>query len=151
GETEAQKAFRHELLDELAVQIKSLINDGGTLALSLDLDRKKHDLSLGLRLTPKPGTDLAKDIAALGGAKSVGASLVGKASAMHATVRLAMPAKLRKTFGPVIEEVATKAVAAEKDKEKAALLKELLDALKPTAKAGVLDAGLDFRGPGKGG
>lgn len=150
-ETEAQKKLRGAMLDEMAVRVKELINDGSALVLQLDLDRKAHDLSASLTLAGKPGSPLAKDIRNMGLTRSVAASLIGSNSAMNGYFSVGLPATVRRALEPVIDEGIKKAVAAESDRTKRDLLSDLLDAVKPTAKAAELDAGFDIRGPGKGG
>jgi hypothetical protein len=150
GETESGKNLRHAVLDEIAVRLKSLLNDGQTLSLRLDLDRKTHDLSVAMNLTAQSGSDLAKLIAEAGSAKSVAASLIGSDSAMHALVHLALPASIRKVLGPAVDDMVKAALGKEKDEDRRAMLAELLKAVTPTVKAGRFDAAVDFRGPGKG-
>src|SRR5262249_8293236 len=144
GETPAQKAFRGAVLDGLVARFKSLLNDGGTLALSLDLGRKATDLSLALSLSAKPDSGLAADIAGLGKARSGGASLVGPDSALNGQAHLALPEKMRTALAPVIDEGVKKALEGEKDRGKRELLSGLLQALAPTLKGAELDAGFDL-------
>jgi len=147
NETEGQKKLREATLDLAADLVKDLMTDGRAVALNLALDRKKHDLSLTFNLGAREGSRLAKNMAALGKVKSATAGLVGASSAMGGYLSLALPPSLRKALGPVIDELDKKAAAGPQGE----LLKPLLDALKPTARSGVVDSAFDIRGPGAGG
>jgi hypothetical protein len=151
NETDAQKKLKEATLDEAAELVKSLMTDGRAVKLDLVLDRKKHNLALSLGLGAKDGSTLARNIAALGMTKSVTAGLIGPDSAMGGYFHLTLPAALRKAFSPVVDELGKKAIEDEQDKDKRELLRTLVDALKPTAKAGVIDNAIDIRGPSKGG
>src|SRR5205823_1490920 len=129
------------VLDDVAGRIKGLLTEGGALSLRLDLDRKAGDLDLSLNVTARSGTTLAKNIAGLGLGKTVGASLIGAGSAVNGNVGLGTPPEVRKNLAPAVDDLVKKALASEKDRDKRALLSDLLEALKPTAKAGQLDAG----------
>lgn len=61
-----------------------------------------------------------------------------------------MPASLKKTFDTLIDEILDQAWK-KADPAAQDLAKEVLDALAPTLRAGILDFGADFRGPGKSG
>ncbi len=150
-ETPAGKAFREALVDEFGRQLKAVIREGASLRASVNVDRKAGDLSMELELKGKSGSALSKDLAALGALKSVGASLVSKASAANSSVSVRLPAAVRKQFAAVVDENFKKALDKEADKDKRELARILLDALAPTAKAGALDFGFDLRGPSKGG
>jgi hypothetical protein len=149
GETEAGKAFRVALIDRVGVGFKALLEEGQEARLRLRLDRKAGDLTLALNLSAQPGSKLAGRIARLGQGPSIAAGLVGTDSAMHALVNLSLPAELRKTLAPVIDEGVKKALAKEKDEARREALGEFLKALTPTLKRAQLDAGFDLRGPGE--
>jgi hypothetical protein len=151
NEPPAQKALREAILDNATEQVKSLLTDGKAVKLDLGLDRKKHDLAVSFRLGANEGSGLAKNIAALGMLESATAGLVRSDSAIGGYLHLALPAPLRKAFGPFVDEATQKALDQEQDKDKRELFKVLADALKPTARAGVIDQGIDVRGPGQGG
>src|SRR5262249_33692485 len=139
------------MLDDMAARIKSLLTDGRTLRARLSLDRKVGELDLSLNLTAKSGTTLARRIAGLGLGRTVGSAVIGSGSAAHGNIGLGLPEDLRKHLPGAVDDLVKKALEKEKDKGKRALLGDLLEALKPTAKAGVVDMGFDLRGPGKGG
>jgi len=148
--SDAQNAVRGALLDSAAILIKSLLLDGEAVTLKLDVDRKKNDLSLSFSLEGKNGSKLAKDLAAWGAEKGVAASLLSKDSVMGGYLRLSAPAVVRKVLGPAVDEL-VKSGLEKLDKDPQDLLAPLADAVKPTAKEGTLDVGLNMRGPGKSG
>jgi hypothetical protein len=150
GESAAHKAFRESILDEAAVLIKSVLTDGGPVMFQLDVDRKANDLFLSASFAGKPGSPLAKDISVLGKAKSVSAALAGKDSALGGFLHLSAPEKIRKTLGPLVDELVKHALDSA-EPGAAELLKPLAEALKPTAKEGTLDVGMSIRGPAKNG
>jgi hypothetical protein len=151
GASAALKQLRESTLDEMSLKLKSLLDDGQAVTLRLNVDRKAHEIGVVARLDGKPGSDLVKGFAALSPARSIAGSFAARDSALRGTLALNFPEAVRKALAPVIDEEVKKRVNAEKNKDRRALLAELLGALKPTLKAAVLDAGFDLRGPGKGG
>jgi hypothetical protein len=150
GETDAQQAARGAVLDEMAARIKMVVEDGGPVQMSLDVDRKKHELSLSFRLAGNPNTKLAKTIAELGQMKSLGAALVGKDSALGGFLNVALPDEIVKKLGPVVDEGFKKGLENQ-DKAARELALPLAKALEATAKSGRLDFAFDIRGPHKSG
>lgn len=148
GATERQKALQGALLDELSGLVKVFLEDATRSELKIDLDRKTKDISLSFNLAGKPGSTLTKNLAALTPASSPAAGIVGKDSVMGGLLYLALPEAVRKAAEPAIDEAIAKALD-NGDPNVKTLLTPLVDTLKPTAKAGKLDAGLDMRGPGK--
>jgi hypothetical protein len=147
GETDAQHRLRIAMADEAADFVKTLVNDGGELTLSWDVDRAKGDLSMSLSLTGKPDTKLSKHFADLGAAKSVGAGLIGKDSALNGLVHLSLPERVRKAMEPAIDEGFKKALENEKDKDKRDAAEKFFRAIAPSLKSGEYDLGVDLRGP----
>jgi hypothetical protein len=147
--SKAQKSLHDSVLDELGDQAKAVLQSSATLSLRLDLDRNSHDFAVSVNLTPQNGSKLADDIAALTPSKSVGTSLVRAESVMNAFLHLTLPERIRKAMAPVIDDGITEGLAKEKDEKKREQAEALLEAVKPTLKAGILDIGFDLRGPGK--
>ena len=150
GETAAHKALREAILDEAAVQVKSVLTDGAAVMLKLDVDWQNHDLSLSLSFAGKDGSPLAKELISLGQAKSLGAALIGSDSAVSGFLHLSLPKSIRKVLGPAVDEVVKKGLD-NLDAGARELLSPLADALKATAKEGTLDVGMSIRGPAKNG
>ena len=149
GETKAQNELKVAVVEELTKQVIAVIEDGGSLALRLNLDRKAGEMSLELALGAKEDTKLSGAILELGKMKSTTAGLISPDSVMNLQVNMAVPENIRKLMGPAIDEAVTKGLSEEKDAMKKALAEKAMQALLPTVKAGVLDMAVDFRGPGK--
>jgi hypothetical protein len=151
GETAAEKALRHAALDSINQKLKAVIQEGSTLSMKLNVDRKANDLSASFALTPRPGSALADDIAALGKFESVAAGLVTADSAAHVVIAAKLPAAVRKALGPVVDEKLKKSLDQQTDENARALTKIFFDAVAPTLKSGVFDLGVNLSGPSKGG
>ena len=147
---EEKTEFEAAVLDEAATQVKTLLMEGGPVMLKVDVDRKKHDLSLSASFAAKPDSTLSKTLAALGQEKSLAAGLSGKNSAMGGFLHASLPASIRKALGPMVDEQLKK-LLENLDQNTQDLLAPLVSALKPTLKEGVLDLGLHMRGPSKSG
>src|SRR2546423_865106 len=104
NETAAQKASRLAVLDDLTNRFKHLLDEGGEVALRLNVNRDSGDLNLALSLAGKPASTMARNIAALGKVQGLGAGLLGADSALNILVHLTLPENLRKALDPVIEE-----------------------------------------------
>lgn len=148
GEREKVKGAWEAALDEASKLVKAVLEDGTAAQAKLDLDRKAKELSLSLSLDGKPGSTLVKYFAGMRPEKSVAAGLVGKGAVMGGVLHLALPEEVRKAAEPAIEGAITKALGNVGPQERG-LLSPVVESLKPTAKAGTLDVGLDMRGPGK--
>jgi hypothetical protein len=151
GETDAQFTLRKAVIDEGMFILKAVLQDGGELNVRLDVDRKEGDLALSATFAAKTDSDLAKRIKDLGRFFSVGASLLGPGQAASLVVHLALPDKVRRALGPVLDEEAKKELDKEKNEDARRLKETLIRAALPTLKAGELDAGLSLTGPGKDG
>lgn len=148
NETPVQRRLRIETTKFLSTQISAVIKDGGTLTVRLDLDRARDEVNAELSLTARPNSPLAANIAALGQSTSLFAGVIGSKSAMNGLVRFSLPADVRKTLEPVIDEAFQAAVKQEKDPVRKAEAERLFKAVAPSLKAGELDGGFTLRGPG---
>jgi hypothetical protein len=146
-ESEAEHLLRVALIDEMAMQFKSLLTDGQKLTLSLDIDRKAETLSLTSTLTGKTGSKLSDAIADLAKAKSLGAAVAGTEPSMAFFAHLLPSESFRKQLGPAVDAAFKKAVEDEKDKGKRALGEKFLKLIGPTIKSGEVDVGGSLRGP----
>lgn len=146
-ETKAQEALRHAVLDEMSQRIIGLLQDGKTLALRLDVDRRAEEITLDLALAAKPGSTLAKDITALKGASVVG-GVVGPDAVMSLGLTMTLPERVRKALVPVIDEGIAKALKDEKDPAKKAQAERMLKAVRPTLEAASYDLSMSMSGPG---
>jgi hypothetical protein len=148
GLTDKQKAIWETTLDESARIVKEFLEDARAAQWTLDLDKKTKDVSLSFRLDGKAGSTLVKNLAGLVPTSSPAAGLVGKDSVMGGILSLALPEPIRKATAPAIDEAIAKALDGQ-DANVKDLLEPLVDTLKPTAKAGKFDLGVEMRGPAK--
>lgn len=147
SETASQKELRIKTIDELALTLKSLLEDSGSLSVRLAIDRPANELSLSVDLAARPGSTLAKNIAALAETKSAVAGLIGKKSAASTRLTLSVPSGMRKALGPAVDDAFAQVLKGAKDAGARAFLSRYARTLMPTVKEGVLDAAIDVRGP----
>ncbi|HVS39591.1 MAG TPA: hypothetical protein VMS17_28800 [Gemmataceae bacterium] len=145
GETPTIKAFRLAAIDQAGELIQSVIEDGSDLTVSVDVDQAAGELSASAVFSGKPGSKLAGGIADLATKKSLGASLIGSDSAVNMVINLAVPQKVRESASDLLVDGLKQALANAPGGRD--LADTFIKAATPTIKAGVLDAGLDLRGP----
>ncbi len=150
GVSAAQDAFRAALVREIGRQVTAAVRDGTELNAELDVNPKTNALTVDLTLGAKPGSALATTITKLGQAKSLFGGLLREDAAMNALLSYGLPDQLRTALTGLINEAAKKALAETTDPGKQAQVKQLMDALLPTFKAGDLDLAFSLRGPGAG-
>jgi hypothetical protein len=135
--------------EEVGLKVQSLIVDAVTYTARFEFDRKKEKMAFSSRLVARKGSPLATDIAGVTGGNGLGAGLASSNFAAQGATFFSLPASMKKTFEPLVDQLLDEAVkSAKKDQE---MVKELLDTLKPTIKAGLLDAGFDLRPNSAGG
>jgi hypothetical protein len=147
GEPESFYKFRVAAIDELAGQIKAVVNEGKDLTLKLGVDKETAEVVASLRFTPKPGTKLADGIADLGKGESLLANLTGPDSALNARLFLTMPQALLKPYNAFLDDAFKMGTAAAPNEEARKLHEQVFKAIGPTLRAGVLDQGISLRGP----
>src|SRR5262249_12135449 len=108
-------------------------------------DPRTLDLAYDLTLTPKPGTRLARDIAAINPATSLFAALPGNEPAAQALVRFTVPADFRPPLDRA-EKALKESPPDLRPLSKTATAK-VVTALLPTLRAGEADAAVVLRGP----
>jgi hypothetical protein len=145
AETPVQAKLKSDVVDYFAGQIRSLLTDGQAVEIGLTLDRKTDDISAQFSLTAKPGSPLAKQIAAEGGRPSRFGPLT--AAAVHGALNVAIPEALRSAFGSAIDEGFKKEQERQKDAMKKTLAQRVFDAVSPTLKAGEFDLFAGLIGP----
>lgn len=151
NETPALKAFKDKFIDELAVNVKDLLDGGEEAALRINVDPKAEEFALEIELTGAKGSKLAKDIRSIRENKSVvGGAIASPEAAFSLNLSFGLAANLKKVYGPVVDEqVAGGFKNAEIPGEILTKLEPVLKALAPTMKAGELDLGAALVGPGK--
>ena len=145
--TPAQRDLIDKSSKEANAQIKALVNDGRELAIRVDVDRKSGELTLTASFDGKSGTKLAGNIANLGKSQRLFAGLPGQGSAFSALFAYALPERVQKALGPVVDEAMKNIVEKAKDETHKQLADKLARVLAPSVKAGEVDAAIDLRGP----
>jgi hypothetical protein len=144
----AHKAAHTAFLDEAGEVVKSVLEDGAELSISVDVDREAGELSTTVRFSGKADSTLAESLTELGARKSIGASLIGADSAANLIFNVALPEKLHKALSDVVDDAVKKGLADAAAKGQREAAEAVVKALLPTLKAGELDVGFDLRGPG---
>jgi hypothetical protein len=145
--TQAQRDLIDKTSKEANAQLKSVVNDGRELTIRVDVDQKKNDLAISFSFDGKPGSKLAGDIANLAKRQSLFAGLAGKDSALSLLVSYALPERLQKAMGPVVDEGIKTVLEHAQDETHKQIADKLLRVLAPSIKAGEVDAAMDLRGP----
>ncbi|HYT91787.1 MAG TPA: hypothetical protein VEL76_23940 [Gemmataceae bacterium] len=151
GTSEAQHAFKGQLIREIGRQLTAAVRDGTDLQIDVDLDRKANALTAEVTLGAKTGSPLAATIEKLGQSKSSFGGLLRDDAALNLLVHYALPEKLRTALGAVVDDAAKKALGEISDETKRKQLVQLIEALAPTFKEGEIDLAISMRGPGVGG
>jgi hypothetical protein len=149
GETEKQRAFRMEVLKQIAEDVKAVLDDGAELSLAVDIDKNAGGLSVNAGLSGKNQSKLAKKIADLGKSTSLFAGLAGRDTAVQMLLHLAPSNAIRKAFAGVIEEGKAKGLAAVAEAGKRAEAERLIKALAPTLEAADIDVAFTLNQPEK--
>src|SRR5262249_28946604 len=113
GESPAVQAFRLKIIDILAAEMKSIINDGDTVSLRVGVNPKKDDIPGDLSFTAKKGSPLDKQLSAAGKAKTLFAGLASDNAAVRFTAAAALPEELKKMLGPLVDDAISDALKKE--------------------------------------
>jgi predicted RNA-binding protein YlqC (UPF0109 family) len=151
NETKAVKEFKEKGIDELATNLKELLDSGEQVAIRLNVDAKAEEVAFEFELSGKKGSKLAKDIMSIREHKSVvGGALASKDAALTVNLSVGLPANLKSLLPPVVddllEQVKKQGTVPGEIQAKA---EPLVKALLPTVKAGELDLGVSMVGPDK--
>lgn len=145
GKRPGELKLENFLLDAGVGSVKTLADDGKELAVRVFVDDKADEIAAELSLTARPGSPLAKTIAALKGRTSLPAGIAKATNpVLSATGKLALPDDLRKQLDPVLTTVFRDLAAQAGDR---AVAERVLEALAPTAKAAAADVAVSVRGP----
>jgi hypothetical protein len=149
NETKAIKEFKDRAVDELAANIKNVLEGGEAAALHLNVDPKAEEVSIALELSGTKGSKLAKDIQSIRENKSVvGGALAYPDAALSINLSASLPAELKKLLPPVVDDLLEQ-LKKEAPGEIQTKAEPLIKAVLPTVKAGELDLGLAMVGPDK--
>jgi|SRR5579883_256501 len=135
-----EKRGRILATDMMLGGVKSLVEDGKELSVKLFIDSKTNELSAEVTLTAKSGSPTAKKFTALGSRTSLPAGIVGgvESPAVHGSVKIAVPDTMKKEYVATIDDLLADAVKKAKP-EQEEIVKQLVDAIAPSLKAGELD------------
>jgi hypothetical protein len=145
-----QKRLNEFLVDVGVDAVKTLLTEGDTLNAVLDVEPKSDDIKLGLTVTPKSGTTLAKTLASFADRDTVAALVSAvKNPLLSLGVNFTLPPETKKKFAAMFEGLAKDMVdnANENDKPGAKLV---TDSLLPTLTSGDLQLGLALSSDSKG-
>lgn len=146
-ESAAEKRLKNLVFDALLAGFKGLTDDGKELSVKIFADPKTDDLTAEVALTAKSGSATAKNFAALGNKTSLPAGIVASANPVaRANVKVAITDGMKKEYAAAIDDLLAEALKkAPADQEQ--LVKQLIDAVSPTLKAGELDVAASLTGP----
>jgi hypothetical protein len=151
NESKAMTAFKEKAIDDLAANIKAILDGGEEASLRLNVDPKAEEVAFELELTGAKGSKLAKDIKSIRDNKSVvGGALASSETALAIHLSVGLSSSLKQMLPPVIDD----ALAELKKQpnvpaEVLAKAEPLIKAILPTVKAGELDLGMVMLGPDK--
>lgn len=147
GEEDTQFRTRIATQDLLGDAIKSLVRDGDTIALDLDLSRKTGELAVEIGMTGRPGTDMAKALHGLESTRSRFERLSRDAD-LSAWARFPMAKSLRELIGTGFDQGVKEASAkieGFKTDESRKLFARFMELLKASITAPEMDYGLSIR------
>ncbi len=148
GEKPAAKKLREWAGDQTVAAIRAVAAEGKTLTVTLDITPKTDDITAVVTLVPKVGTPLAANVT--GWVTKTGITLPPTPSPLAAVrVNLGLPPEALKSWTPVADAVLADAVADAKENDKVGV-QAVVDAFRPTVRAGILDMTLAADGkPGR--
>ncbi len=116
--------------------------------MKLLVDPKTDALSAEVTLTAKNGSAMAKNFAALGNQTSLPVGIVASAEKpiAHGNVKLAVTEGTKKDYAAAIDSLLADVIKKAKPQEEP-FVKQLVEAVGPTLKAGQLDAAAALTGP----
>jgi len=126
--------------------IESLVREGETLELGLNLDRGHDELSMDLVASARPGTAMADNLHTFSKQRSRFAWL-GSASPLAAWVSLPIPKELRDVLAELIDQNRKDEEAKAKTDVEKAFAGKVSEILKQNFTAGEVDLGFALQGP----
>ncbi len=140
--TPMQKLFNDFFADVSVDAVKTVLTDGDTFTLTLNVDPKADDWKLAVGLTPKAGTTLAKTLAGFADRESgaAGAAWV-KNPLTNFGLNFQLPPETTKKFAALMDAAAKQAVQDAKESDRT-VVEKAFDAALPTLKAGDFQIGV---------
>lgn len=137
--------------EAVAGAVKTVVEQGKEFSLKLFADPKADELSAEVLLTAQDGTALAKTLAGLAGKSSRAAGIVAaKDPAVRFAAKGALDADLKARLDPVVDGLLEQLVEQAKDDGGKEFARRVAEVLKPTLKAGEVDAAATLSGPAGG-
>lgn len=146
GESDNDRRRRRDGINAMSQLIKTVMTDGKSLAIQLNVDRQNDDLGLHVAFEGKPLTILSQSIIAMGGNRTRFAAADG--AALHVGLNLSVPLLFRPFIGMAVDNGIKDVIAREADPQKREVTEKLALAVAPTLKRGVIDLHLAAGGPG---
>lgn len=142
-----EKAFQKFLVDRVTDVAKTVLTDGEKVSVALTADPKADDIQLGVTVTPKSGTPLAKTFTGWADRPSLaGVAARSNGAAFAAGLNFALPSEARAALGKLLDLGAEALIDKAKASDKP-VAKMVLDALLPTLKGGEVEFGGALTGP----
>jgi hypothetical protein len=141
GEKEEEYKARLAGQEYVLDGFKSLIKDGDTLELGLDVSRKTSSMAIELAMTGRPGTELAKTLRAFGGQRSRFEGL-GQGAPVAGWARFPVAKELRELMATALEQGAKDGQKDLKTDEEKKLFSRLMELLKTNLDSPELDLGM---------
>ena len=149
GGSELQKQARRGLVDIGVDMVKSILTDGEQLTVTVDADPKSDTLSTAVRLTAKPKTPLAANLASWADRTSLAANVSVAKNPMGSFGLIAkIPSGTREKLTKLIDILFDDLLAGANEDLKP-LATKLVDAIGPTLKSDDVQLGLLVAKPGK--
>ncbi len=149
GGSELQKQARRGLLDVGVDMVKTMVEDGKDLTVSLDADPKADVISTRIKLVAKPKTALEKTLKSWVYRESTAASAsVGKDPLLSLALIAKIPSGTHQKLAKLIDVLFDDALAGANDDAKP-LVTKLVDAVSPSLKNDDLQLGLLIAKSGK--
>jgi hypothetical protein len=136
-EYKARRAGQEYVLDSF----KSLVKDGDTLELDLDVSRQTSSMAIELAMTAKPGTEMAKTLRGFGGQRSRFEGL-GHDAAVAGWARFPVAKALRDAMSSALDQGAKDGLKDMKTDEEKKLFTRLMDLVKSNLDAPEMDLGM---------
>ena len=128
--------------------VESLIDEGDTIELALNLDRVRDSASLSLSVSALPNTAMAANLQSFESRRSL-FSWIGAGAALAGWMSVPVPAGFRDLLGELAEQYHKEQVAKAKNDDEKALNEQLSDFLKSNLTSSEIDLGVAIQGPRK--
>ncbi len=160
GESDAQFALRKKMAETSIQQMTQLVNELDTITFGLGVDHQTDSLRLEYTVVAKPGTEMAKQIAAATGGKTrfggffaqdAAAAMIAQGSSTSSEAQAAQAQAMLAGLRANVEQEIDRQEMSDADKKKAKeLLADLFDVFQPLLKANNSDMGMIVKADSQG-